>query len=295
MTKLLVIPNDINNIDNLINNGDGFILGIDRMNQFFSHGSFSDLKSIIIDLKNKDKEIFISMNKIMHNKDLKELEELLIELDKLKVNGILYGDLGVVSIWKRLGLKVSLVWDQTHIVTNYHTCNYWFKKSIKLGNIAGEVTMDEIIDIKNNTDMKLMAQVFGFLPIFSSVRKLISNYFDYLDKDKKDTNYFLYDKERKLNYPIKEINGTSIYSGNILNGINEVSKLIDNKIDYVIVNGVNLNDDVFNYVADSFYKVKTDNSLNVNKLYEDINNKLPFPNDRGFFYKQTIYKVREHE
>jgi putative protease len=295
MTKLLVIPNDINNIINLINDCDGFILGIDKMNQFFVHGSLTDLKSIIVDLKNKGKDVFISMNKIMHNKDLKKLEELLIELDKLEVSGILYGDLGVVGIWKRLRLKVPLVWDQTHMVTNYHTCNYWFKKGIEYGSISGEITLDEIIDIKKNTDMKLMVQVFGFLPIFSSIRNLISNYFDYLGKEKENINYYLYDKERKLKYPIKEINGTSIYSGNVLNGINEVPILMESKIDYLIVSGVNLESDVFNFVVKSFYKVKNDSKININELYESINKKLPFPSDRGFFYKKTIYKVRDHE
>jgi len=292
MTKIITVPNHIGDIKKLIDNSDGFILGIAKMNQFFEHGSFNDLKDSIINLKNKGKEIFISINKIMHNKDLKELESLLIELDKLEVNGILFGDIAVVNIWRRLELKVDLVWDQTHLVTNYHTCNYWLKKGINIGNISSEITMDEIIEIKKNTKMKLMVQVFGFLPIFSSVRTLISNYFDFLEKKKEDNNYFLYDKERKLRYPIMESNGTSIYSGNILNGINEVPIFIDSNIDYLIINGFNIESNVFNEISKMFYKI---DSNNINDLYETINNKLPFPTDRGFFYKQTIYKVREHE
>lgn len=293
MAKIIVVPNDIKDINNL--NSDGFILGISNLNQYFGHGLFNELKDIIIDLKNKGKEVFVSMNKIMHNSDLKEVEDILIELDKINISGILFGDVGVINIWERLNLKVNLVWDQTHLVTNYHTCNYWLEKGVMIGNLSSELTLEEIKKIKENTDMKLMVQVFGFIPIFTSIRNLISNYFDYLGREKEENKYYIYDKDRNLNYRIREENGTSIYSGNILNGINEINILADYNIDYLIVNGFNIDSDTFRFTLGKYKDVNSGKEINVNDVYNEINAKLPFPTDRGFFYKQTIYKVREHE
>jgi len=293
MAKIIVVPNDIKDIDNL--SCDGFILGISNLNQYFGHGLFNELKDIIIDLKDKGKEVFVSMNKIMHNSDLKEVEDILIELDKINVDGILFGDVGIVNIWKRLNLKVTLVWDQTHLVTNYYTCNYWLEKGVKISNLSSELTLEEIKGIRENTDMKLMVQVFGFIPIFTSIRNLISNYFEHLGKDAESNKYYIHDKDRKLNYRVREENGTSIYSGNVLNGINEINILTNYNIDYLILNGFNIDSDVFKFTLENFNSVNSGKEVNVNDVYNEINAKLPFPTDRGFFYKQTIYKVREHE
>ena len=51
-----------------------------------------------------DKEIFISLNKNMFNKDLEILEYTLLQLDNLKLNGILYYDIAIVNFKKNLKL-----------------------------------------------------------------------------------------------------------------------------------------------------------------------------------------------
>ena len=109
----------------------------------------------IKEIKEKTKcNIFVAINKNIFNDELPLLEKYMIELDKMKINGILFYDLAILSIRNRLGLKVPLVWNQTHMVTNYNTCNYFYNKGCEYGVFASEITLDEINEIKSKTKMK---------------------------------------------------------------------------------------------------------------------------------------------
>ena len=196
--KIVSMPTDISNLKQSLLYCDCFVVGI----KDFSIGhnfylTLEELEKLIPMLKNNSKEIFISLNKIIHNKDIPKLEELIIALNKLDIDGILYGDIALINIVKRLNLKVPLIWSQSHLITNYHTCNFWYKKGIKMGVISEEVTIKEILEINNNTNMKLIVPIYGFLTMFLSKRKLLSNYFNFIKKDKVKDKYYLYITKNK--------------------------------------------------------------------------------------------------
>ena len=98
-----------------------------------------------------DGELFIAVNKNMFNSELEELEKELIELDKLNINGILFYDISVLSLHNRLNLKTPLVWNQTHMVTNYNTCNYYYDKGVEYVYLSSEITTSEICEIKEKS------------------------------------------------------------------------------------------------------------------------------------------------
>ena len=53
----------------------------------------------------------------MFNNDLKQLEDVLIKLSNFNIAGVLYYDISVLSIVKRLKLNIHLVWSQEHLTT----------------------------------------------------------------------------------------------------------------------------------------------------------------------------------
>ncbi len=283
MSKILIIPSD----NNLNNESDGYIIGLKilsvNMPVYFE---LDELVEFIKKIKDNNQEVFISLNKNMHNGDLKYLEEVMQTLNGLNIDGVLYYDIGVVNIWKRLKLDYELVWAQEHLTTNYLTCNYWYDKGVKYAYLASEITTDEILEIKENTEMKLMIPIFGYLPMFVSKRHAVKNYLDYFNlKDNSDINYIT--KESKV-YPIvDDENGTTVYSSSILNGIGETLKLIN--IDYLVLNSFNIGDN-FKKVVKMFKNVGENN-------IDDYTNKLDqlFNSDRGFLYSRTIYKVKNNE
>jgi len=283
MSKILIIPSD----NNLNNESDGYIIGVKNLSVNMPvYFELDELLEFIKKIKDNNQEVFISLNKNMHNGDLKYLEEVMQTLNGLNIDGVLYYDIGVVNIWKRLKLHYELVWAQEHLTTNYLTCNYWHDKGVKYAYLASEITTDEIMEIKENTDMKLMVPIFGYLPMFVSKRHVVKNYLEYFNlKDNSDINYIT--KESKV-YPIvDDENGTTVYSSSILNGIGETLKLIN--IDYLVLNSFNIGDK-FKEVVKMFKNVDENN-------IDDYTNELDqlFNSDRGFLYSRTIYKVKNNE
>ena len=283
MSKILIIPSD----NNLNNDCDGYIIGVKNLSVNMPvYFELDELLEFIKKIKNNNQEVFISLNKNMHNGDLESLEVLLQALNELNIDGVLYYDIGVVNIWKRLKLDYELVWAQEHLTTNYLTCNYWYDRGVKYAYLASEITSDEILEIKENTSMKLMVPIFGHLPMFVSKRHAVKNYLDYFNlKDNSSINYIT--KEAKV-YPIvDDANGTTVYSSSILNGIGERLKLIN--IDYLVLNSFNIGDD-FKKTVKMFKNVDENN-------IDDYTNELDqlFNSDRGFLYSRTIYKVKNNE
>jgi U32 family peptidase len=300
MSKIIVIPNKISDIDLIIDNCDAIILGIkDFSVNYREYVTIEELKDLINKYSNK--EIFVSINKIFHNNEILELEQLLIELNKLKIKGILYYDIAIINIYKRLNLMIPLVWHQNHLVTNYNTINYWYNEGAKYAYLSPEITLNEIIDIKNNTNCPLIVPIFGYLPMMFSKRKLISNYLNYIHEQLNDNNYQLFEKQRREYYPvIEDQNGTTIYSSHILNGLEEYIALLSNNIEYAVLNAIDI--DINNFIEVLIIYNQIRNSWQNNKI--DMTYTLHLSNkidmllkntDKGFLYKETIYKVKNDE
>lgn len=283
--KLLIMPKSINQIESLIEDIDGVIVGIKDLsiNQP-AYFTLDEIKKINEIIKNNGKEIFVSLNKNMFNKDLEILEYTLLQLDNLKLNGILYYDIAIVNFKKNLKLVTPLVWNQEHLTTNYLTSNFWYEYGAKYTMLSSEITIDEINEIKENAKAKIMVPIFGYLPMFVSRRHLVKNYLDtFKIKDDSSINYI--EKENKTYAIIDSDDGTIAYSNKCLNGINETLKL---NSDYIVLNSFNINNATFRRVV-SMYNIV--NESNVQEFKEEIDKMLD--TDTGFLYKETVYEVKK--
>ena len=283
--KLLIMPKSIDQIESLIEDIDGVIVGIKDLsiNQP-AYFTLDEIKKINEIIKNNGKEIFVSLNKNMFNKDLEILEYTLLQLDNLKLNGILYYDIAIVNFKKNLKLVTPLVWNQEHLTTNYLTSNFWYEYGAKYIMLSSEITIDEINEIALNANAKTMVPIFGYLPMFVSRRHLVKNYLDTF-KIKDDSNINYIEKENKTYAIIDSNDGTIAYSNKCLNGINETLKL---NVDYIVLNSFNINNATFKRVV-SMYNIA--NESNVQEFKEEIDKMLD--TDTGFLYKETVYEVKK--
>lgn len=285
MSKILTIPSNINEIEKTKTIVDGFIIGIKDM--CVNTNFCIDIEELGLLNKLKDKDIFISLNKNMHNKDLETVKEILIKLNNYNIKGVLYYDVGVLNIYNKLDLNYDLVWSQEHLTTNYNTINYWNKMGAKYANISSDITEEEVIKIIEKSKSKLMVTLFGYLPMFVSKRHIIKNYLEYFKiHDESSANYI--EKEDKT-YPIIDNSiGTQVYSNNILNGIKSSLNI---NIDYIVLNSFKVELDKFIIVIEMF---KTVNKDNVEEYNEKINSM--FTNvDYGFLNTKTIYRVKKND
>ena len=278
--KILTYPKNIEEIEKTKDLVDGFIIGIKDMS-INANMYIEDLNL----LESIDKDIFISINKNMHNSDLEKVRDILIKLNNYNIKGVIYYDVAILNIYKSLNLNYDLVWAQEHLTTNYNTINYWNSFGVNYTYLSSDITEEEIIEISKNTNSKLIVNLFGYLPMFVSKRHIVKNYIENFKLvDNSSVNYMT--KENKT-YPIIDNNiGTSVYSANILNGI-KTSLNID--VDYIVLNSFDIELDNFISVIEMFKSVNKENVLE----YEDKINKLFKNVDNGFLNTKTIYKVKK--
>lgn len=284
MPKKIVIPSTRKMITNLKDKVDAYILGLrDLSVNLPCYFELDELLELINNLS--DKEIFVTLNKNMHNTDLDYLKEVLIMLDKTNIKGVIYYDVSIVNLKKELGLTVDLVWGQEHMTTNYLTMNYWYDFGAKYTFVSSDITLEEIKEISTLAKSKLMVQIFGYQPMFTSYRHLVKNYLKTFDIDD-NSNVYEIEKEGNSYSIIDDEIGTTVYSNNILNGIEEY---LDLDVDYVVLNSYNI--DNFEEVIDLFNSV---NKNNKNEYYNQI--KDMYGNvDKGFLYKETVYRVKKND
>ena len=281
MTKKIIIPSSKKQIEDLMNYVDGFIIGLKDMSvNLPTYFNLFEIKEISELLHKNKKELFVSLNKNMHNNDLEYLKEVLLEFEKYHINGIIYYDVGIINLKQELKLKKDLVFSEEHAVTNFATINYWNNMGAKYAYLSNEITLNEIIDIHKNSNSKLFVQVFGYVPIFVSERKLITNYKKYFNIKNDSELYFIEKEEKK--YPILEDKYTTqVYADYILSAIEEIEKLKQENIEYVVYNSFNINEEIFDYII----KREKITDKEIQKLLNNV--------DKGFLYKETIYKVKK--
>lgn len=262
----------------LYKNADAFLFGIKKLSSFQTREISIEKLTKIVN-KYKDKEIFVSIDKNIFNEDLELLKQSLIAISKLNIKGLFFYDLAVLYLVEKLKLNIPLIWNQDFLTTNYKTCAFYEKQNVKGIKISSVLTTDEIIEISEKTKLTTFVDIFGYQLMAFSNRKLITNYFSYINKkNMKKNNYII---ERNKKYLIKEnTSGTMFISDYILNGYSKIEKL--KNIDYLIANEFMINHFKFNQTI-NILKEKN-NPEKLQHLYKNLST--------GFFDKKTIYKVK---
>lgn len=277
--KIIVKPvGDINDYKE----ADGFVLPLKDFS--VDYRSYYDLNNIIQIVNSTDKEIFVVINKMIGNKEIDDLKKVLLELEKIDITGIFFYDLALLQLKKELGLKKDLVWNNTHMVANYYTCNYYYDKGIKYAYLSNEITIDEILEINKKAKTKSIFMLLGYPVVSFSKRSLVSNSgFKDEIKIKEDTS--------KQQYMVIESNdGTTFKYDKIRNNALCLKELVDNNFPYVYLIEDDINHEVFKeglVLTRDFIDCKIENNMYVRKMRE------LFHGDTGFLYRKTIYRVKK--
>ena len=279
----LLIEKNTSNFDNL--KTDGIILALkDYSVQSTIYYELDEIKEIIN--KYPKLEVFIKMNKNIFNDEIDKLKEVLIELNKLNIKGIFFYDLAILNIKQELDLDVDLVWDQSHMVNNYRTCDYYYNEGVKYALLGKEITLEEIKEIVEKSKITSMVEVVSTPAIAYSKRKLLTNYYKSINKAKKDTLEIL-EKVTNKYYIVKESNnGTSFYTKDIMNGTSIIKDLYSVNTPYIIMreDGVPDFDELVNDTHE-FIENKCKDEQYIEK-YKKLGD------NTNFFFKETMYKVK---
>ena len=277
---------------------DGFVIGLEGFSTNFNNlVKLCDIKDIINDLKKYDKKIFISFDRLYYNSEISEVKDALIYLNDIKVDGISFTDIGVLNILREIEFKGNILWDSNHLGTNSDTINFLEKRGVNYSLLSTEISKDEIINIKNKTNINIGVKLYGFLNMATSSRKLLSNYFLYTNKEKDNNKYVIKDKIKDNDYIVVEEKNTNFYTGKVLNGIKFFPELIKNNIDFIFLDDYMIDERKFYNIIEAFSSLRNayDDKDFVSKLEEVVNVNTDYEVFNGFLDKETVYKVEDYE
>ena len=235
--------------------------------------------------------IFVSINKNIQNSELKLLESTLLELDSMNLRGIFFYDLAILNLKQKLNLKTDLVWNQTHMVTNYRTCDYYYSRGVKYALLSKEITKDEIIEIGNKSSITPIVELIGYPTVAFSKRKLVTNYYIDSKKNIKDGVDIIEPKTKQEYYLRENNNGVSFIMKKLVNGSFILEELIKNNFKYILLKEDLIDHDIFmESISNIMYYISNYDNIDFKKWLNKQAELLG--RNTNFLYSKTIYKVK---
>jgi len=189
---------------------------------------------------NRGKKIYVTMNIVPHDDDLKGLEDYVRNLYDIKVDGVIVSDPGIYSIINRTVPELPIHLSTQASITNYETIMFWYNLGIRRIVLARELSLKEIESIIDRApkDLEIETFVHGAMCISYSGRCLLSNYMAGRDANRGECahpcrwKYNLVEEKRPGEYfPIYEDEkGTFIFNSKDLCMIEYIPELIDSGI-----------------------------------------------------------------
>lgn len=122
-------------------------------------------------------KVYVTVNIFPHNADLNGLPDYLRFLQEIQVDGLLVADLGVFMMAKEVAPQLPLHISTQANNTNWRTVCEWQKLGAQRVVLARELSLQEIGEIRQHTDVELEMFVHGAMCISYSGRCLLSSYF----------------------------------------------------------------------------------------------------------------------
>ena len=263
-----------------------------------------DIAEAVRFAKERHTKIYVAVNKLMDNDDVKHLPSYMHSLQEAGVDAVVYGDPAVLMVCKQAKLDIALHWNAEMTSTNYATANYWGARGASRVVLARELNMEQVLDFKRNTSLEVQVQVHGATNIYHSRRSLIRSYMDFHELGNHqqfgiERGLYLVEAERaELNHPVYEdLNGTHIMSADDVCMIDDLQELIEGGIDSFKIEGL-LKSPAYNEAVVMAYRAAVDAyfdnpaSYSPDPQWRDSIEQLQEPGREltlGFFFKEQVY------
>jgi len=175
--ELLAPVQDYVSLSAAINNGaDAVYFGIKGFNMRASAKNFTlnDLPKISAIAKKNNVKIYLAINTIIYQEDLKKLETILRQVKKARIDAIICWDYSVIQIAKKLNIEIHISTQAS--VANSESANLYKKLGAKRIVLARECSLKQIKEIKKKTNLEIEIFIHGAMCVSVSGRCFISQF-----------------------------------------------------------------------------------------------------------------------
>lgn len=146
--------------------------------------SIDDIKEAVTFAHSLNKKVYVTVNILFHNNDLNGLDEYLSTLSNLGVDAFIVSDMSVIKRINKLKLKPEIHISTQESSTNKYTFKFWESLNASRVVLGRECSKEDIIDIKNNTNLELEVFIHGAMCTSYSGRCVLSNYITKRDSNR---------------------------------------------------------------------------------------------------------------
>jgi len=192
-------------------------------------------------------KLYVTVNIFAHREDMQGLEKYLRFLKDIQVDGIIISDPGILSLAKEIIPEIPIHLSTQANVTNPANAKFWEAQGVARLNVARELGLTEIEEIRQALDDATLIEVFvhGALCISYSGRCLLSYYFTGRDANRGECahpcryKYVLQEEKRPDQYfPVEEDgHGTYIFNSKDLCLLTKLPQLINIGVDSLKIEG----------------------------------------------------------
>jgi putative protease len=198
---------------------------------------------------------YLSVNRMILQSEWSTFEKEIKQINTYHPTGFIVSDLGVMHYLKKCYPDKKIVLQTDTTITNVQDVEILLSLGVDLIALARELTFDEVTDIVRSHGDRVMISGFGYQSMSSSSRPLMSNYFEYINKDI-DVLYkrFTLQEEGRLErYPAMQDNhGFHIFTASVLEIFNEVKTLEEFGLKHLIIDSLFIDDETIRTVIKVF-------------------------------------------
>ena len=190
-------------------------------------------------------KVYVTINIFAHNRDLAGLDDYLYGLRELGVDGVIISDPGILRRARTIVPELPVHLSTQANVTNHGAAAFWADLGVGRLNLARELSLAEIREIRGKVGCELEVFVHGALCISYSGRCMLSNYMT--DRDANQGNcahpcrysYALIEEKRPGQYyPVEEDErGTYIFNAKDLCLMQLLPELVASGVDSLKIEG----------------------------------------------------------
>lgn len=146
--------------------------------------SIEEIQEAVKYAHNLNKKVYVTVNIVFHNEDIKGIKEYLIALSEAKVDAIIVSDPLIIDIINdnNINLKVHISTQASTL--NYEAVSFWKSQGVERVVLAREMSKNEIKEIIDKTGMEIETFVHGAICSSYSGRCVLSNYFTKRDANR---------------------------------------------------------------------------------------------------------------
>ena len=120
-----------------------------------------------------DKKVYVTVNIILHNKELNEVDNYLKQLKNIGVDAIIISDPSIIPIAKKYNIEIHLSTQQSTL--NYEAVSFWKKQGVTRIVLARECSREDILKILSKVNIEIEVFIHGAMCAGYSGRCVMSN------------------------------------------------------------------------------------------------------------------------